>query len=146
MEKVDGKNIYEYRNIPEERKKDILKQIVECLKSVQKLEGCVADKDSYYEAYIGKTFDRLEKVKKLVPFADKEYVTVNGRKCRNVFFVRNELEQKVMRYIFKITLLYFFIPSTLSNSKFSALIVYTFFCNYISVNYKSIKGTTFFYF
>ena len=99
MEKVDGKNIYEYRNIPEERKKDILKQIVECLKSVQKLEGCVADKDSYYEAYIGKTFDRLEKVKKLVPFADKEYVTVNGRKCRNVFFVRNELEQKVMRYM-----------------------------------------------
>lgn len=99
MEKVDGKNIYEYRNIPEERKKDILKQIVECLKSVQKLEGRVADKDSYYEAYIGKTFDRLEKVKKLVPFADKEYVTVNGRKCRNVFFVRNELEQKVMRYM-----------------------------------------------
>lgn len=38
-------------------------------------------------------------MKKLVPFADKEYVTVNGRKCRNVFFVRNELEQKVMRYM-----------------------------------------------
>lgn len=99
MEKVDGKNIYEYRNIPEERKKDILKQIVECLKSVQKLEGCIADKDSYYEAYIGKTFDRLEKVRKLVPFADKEYVIINGRKCRNVFFVRDELEQKVMRYM-----------------------------------------------
>lgn len=99
MEKIDGKNIYEYRNIEEDGKRDILKQIIACLKSVQAIEGCVADRESYYEAYIGKTFDRLEKVKKLVPFADQEYVIVNGRKCRNVFGVREVLEQKVMQYL-----------------------------------------------
>ena len=98
MEKVDGKNIYEYQDISFERKKDILKQIIDCLKSVQELEQCDADRDSYYEAYIGKTFDRLEKVKNLVPFADKEHVIVNGRKCRNVFGVRSELEERVMMY------------------------------------------------
>lgn len=99
MEKIDGKNIYEYRNIEEDSKRDILKQIIACLKSVQAIEGCVSDRESYYEAYIGKTFDRLEKVKKLVPFADQEYVIVNGRKCRNVFGIREVLEQKVMQYL-----------------------------------------------
>lgn len=36
MELIDGKNIYEYSDIPFEDKKDILKQIVDCLKAVHK--------------------------------------------------------------------------------------------------------------
>lgn len=98
MERVKGKNIYEYTDIPFERKKEILIQIIDCLHSVQNLESVEPDRESYYESYIGKTFKRLEKVKELVPFAKDEYVTVNGRKCHNVFFVRDELERKVDEY------------------------------------------------
>lgn len=99
MERIDGKNIYEYDDISFEKKKDILTQIVGCLKSVHSIESAPTDRESYYEAYIGKTFDRLKKVKLLVPFADKEYITVNGKKCRNVFFMRDELEAEVMKYL-----------------------------------------------
>ena len=99
MEKIDGKNIYEYDDIGIEKKRKILEQIINCLKKVHKIGSVPADKDSYYEAYIGKTFDRLNKVKELVPFAGDEYITVNGRKCRNVFFCRKELEKKVMEYM-----------------------------------------------
>ena len=37
MEHIDGKNIYEYTNISIEKKKDILSQIVECLKSIHSM-------------------------------------------------------------------------------------------------------------
>lgn len=98
MERIAGRNIYEYTDISFERKKEILKQIIDCLHSVQELETVESDRNSYYEAYIKKTFHRLEKVKELVPFAKNEYVIVNGKKCRNVFFVREELEKKIDAY------------------------------------------------
>lgn len=98
MELIDGKNIYEYTDVPLDRKKDILRQIICCLQQVHNLESCLSDKDSFYDAYIGKTFDRLKRVRNLVPFANDEYVIVNGKKCRNVFFHREEFEKAVMEY------------------------------------------------
>ena len=99
MELVEGKNIYEYTDISIESKKEMLVQIVDCLKQVHNLETVPADKKSYYDAYIAKTFGRLGKVRYLVPFADDEYVTINGKKCRNVFFHKDELEELVMNYM-----------------------------------------------
>ena len=69
-----------------------------CLKNVQTLGTVPADFDSYQEAYIGKTFDRLNKIYDLVPFAHDETITINGKKCRNVFFHKEELNQAVAKY------------------------------------------------
>lgn len=99
MELIDGKNVYEYTNLSVEKKKNILSQIVSCLRQVHGLESVKADKNSFYDAYIGKTFERLEKVRNLVPFANDEYVIINGRKCRNVFYHREKLEKIVMGYL-----------------------------------------------
>ncbi len=98
MERIDGKNIFEYRFSYDE-KLSVLKQLIDCLTGLHGMDSCKADRDSYYEAYIGKTFDRLKKVKDLVPFADEEYVRINGVSCRNVFFMREELEKAVMAYM-----------------------------------------------
>lgn len=98
MEKIDGKNIYEYTNIPFDEKRKILEQIIDCLKSVQALEGIPSDKASFDDAYIGKTAARLEKVRNLVPFANDEYVSVNGKKCRNIFYHWEELSKIVDSY------------------------------------------------
>lgn len=99
MERINGRNVYECTDMPYEQKKKALTQIVQCLKAVQSLESVPADPESYRNAYIGKTFDRLKKVYDLVPFAKDETVTVNGRKCRNVFYHRQELESQVMKYL-----------------------------------------------
>ncbi|WP_296323007.1 NTP transferase domain-containing protein [Treponema sp. UBA3813] len=98
MEKIDGKNIYEYSTISSDEKKQILSQIIGCLKSVQTLESAPADRESYDDAYIGKTKARLEKVRNLVPFANDKTVTVNGRTCRNVFYHWEELEKIVASF------------------------------------------------
>lgn len=99
MELIDGKNIYEYSYISDINKKKILKQIIKCLKDVHDLGEIRADRDSYYKAYIGKTFDRLRKVKQLVPFANTETIIINGKNCRNIFFCQKEVECLVMQYM-----------------------------------------------
>lgn len=99
MEHICGKNIYEYTDIPNENKKNILKQIIACLRQVHDLESVPVDIESYRVAYLDKTYERLEKVRYLVPFANDETVTVNGRVCRNIFYHRDEVEELIMHYL-----------------------------------------------
>lgn len=99
MEEIKGKNIYEYSNIPFEKKQYILKQIVECLEKVHNIGYITADRDSYQIAYLDKTYDRLKKVRFLVPFANDEYVTINGRRCKNIFYHLDEVNELVMSYL-----------------------------------------------
>lgn len=99
MESIDGKSIYEYNDIPSDQKKIILNQIIGCLEEIHQLGSVPADRESYRVAYIDKTFDRLEKVRDLVPFANDEIVIVNGKRCRNVFYHKKQLEYMVMNYL-----------------------------------------------
>lgn len=99
MEFVDGKNIYEYTNISFDEKRRILKQLVDCMRKVHDLECVPSDTQSFKEAYLHKTYNRLEKVKKLVPFAGDENIKINGRSCRNIFYNQEVLERAVMQYM-----------------------------------------------
>ncbi len=99
MEEIKGKNIYEYSNIPFEKKQQILREIIDCLDSVHNLGAIPVEADSYRVAYLDKTYERLKKVRFLVPFANDEYVTVNGRRCRNIFYHMDEVNELVMKYI-----------------------------------------------
>ncbi len=99
MERIDGKNIYEYTDISLEEKRAILRQIIQCLRCVHDLESAPVDVESYKTAYLTKTYDRLKKVRYLVPFANNKNVTVNGRTCRNIFFHKEEVEKLVMKYL-----------------------------------------------
>ena len=98
MELIDGKNIYEYTYLPGEQKKYVLEKIVACLKDVHGLETAPYDEASYRVAYLDKTYDRLKKVRDLVPFANDPTVTVNGKVCRNIFYHQDEVEKLVMQY------------------------------------------------
>ena len=93
MECIDGKNLYEYGNLSHDEKCRILAGIISKLKKLHSYESCPFDADSFHEAYIGKTFDRLKQIQELVPFANREYITVNGRKCRNIFYCREQLTE-----------------------------------------------------
>lgn len=95
MECIKGKNVYEYNNISLSEKKLILNKLVKGLKKLHSLDSCNVDEESIMENYIDKTFDRINKIKELVPFAKNKYITINGRKCRNVFFFEEELINKL---------------------------------------------------
>lgn len=97
MARIKGKNIFEYE-LTDGQKKDILKRMVQTLDGLHSLEKAPTDYFSIDNAYVKKTFDRLDKVRDLVPFADRESVTVNGRKCRNIFFVKAAVEERFAQY------------------------------------------------
>ena len=99
MEYIDGKNIYEYTYLPEEQKKYVLNKIVSCLKDVHQMESVPYDELSFRDAYFDKTYDRLKKVRDLVPFANDPTVRVNGKTCRNIFYHQKEVEELIMQYV-----------------------------------------------
>ena len=99
MERVDGKSVYEYEDLGDAAKEEILRQIVACLQNVHDLGSVAAEGSSYDDAYVGKTFKRLEKVYDLVPFAHDRYITVNGRKCRNIFYHREDVEKIIAKFM-----------------------------------------------
>lgn len=94
MERIRGKNIYEYQFSCEE-KKQILKKLVEALRDLHRAEEVPADTFSCKKVYFDKTFDRIRNIRDLVPFANNQRITINGKSCRNVFFHKRELERKL---------------------------------------------------
>ena len=94
MELIKGRNIYECDLSYQDRKK-ILVSLIEALKQLHAAEHVFADSFSIKEAYFNKTMDRLSTIRDLVPYADREHITVNGRRCRNVYFYKRELEKKL---------------------------------------------------
>lgn len=92
LERINGRNIYEYPDISFEQKKNILRKLIECLRRLHNFANEPFDESSFENAYLDKTFSRLEKIRDLVPFANDEFVTVNGRKCRNIFYLREKLQ------------------------------------------------------
>jgi len=93
MERIDGKNIYEYADLPLEDKRAVLADLTAALRDLHRLESAPADSFSVREAYYGKTVDRLRSVRDLIPFTDRRTIVVNGRECRNPYLHRRELER-----------------------------------------------------
>ena len=94
MEYIKGHNIYEY-NLGYEDKKRILEKLIAALDQLHTSQQIPADSFSMKEAYFNKTMDRLKKIEDLVPFARDRVITVNGRRCRNIYYHKRELEKKL---------------------------------------------------
>ena len=92
MERIGGKNLYQYGGLLKEEKREILSKVIKELKHLHNLQTAAVDPFSMEKIYVRKTFQRIEKVRGLIPFADRRIITVNGKKCRNVFLFRSELE------------------------------------------------------
>ncbi len=96
IERIFGKNIFEYNNFTQTQRVKILEKIIESIKELHELETPnKANTQDCYENYFSKTFDRIEKVKKLIPFSDNEHITINNKEYKNVFFVKELLEKKI---------------------------------------------------
>lgn len=92
MEKIKGQNIFEYAFLTKGFKKALLSKIVTALKDLHNLLPAeAANHDDCENNYITKTFDRLALVQELVPFAKDEFVIINGKKCTNIFAIKDKI-------------------------------------------------------
>ena len=98
MEYIKGKNIFEC-DLEYEQKLHILESLVSSLKKLHEAEKVSADSFSVKEAYFHKTFDRLAKIQDMIPYGREPVITVNGRKCRNVYYHRRTLEKALDKLV-----------------------------------------------
>lgn len=94
MEYIRGKNIYDGKYSRTE-KEHILKMLIEALERLHTAENISADTFSLKEAYYNKTMQRLSAIEDLVPFARDKEIVVNGKRCRNVYYHKRELESRL---------------------------------------------------
>lgn len=93
MERIKGRNICEYDVLPISEKRRVVDSIVDGVNELHHLEPAVpAVESDLNKNYITKTFDRLAKVEDLVPFARDEYIRINGRYYKNIFYDRDALQ------------------------------------------------------
>lgn len=98
-EKIKGKNVYFYSFLTLNCKKTILTKIVDMLKNLHDIYNPVpANYNDCYDVYINKTFERLEKIKHLVPFAKNKNITVNHIKCINIFSIKDKIIKDIKKY------------------------------------------------
>lgn len=98
MEYVKGKNIYEY-DLETKQQKQILEVIVSSLNKLHEAKRVPADLFSVKAAYFNKTFERIGKIQDMILFGRDEYITVNGRKCRNVYYHKRTLEKALDKLV-----------------------------------------------
>lgn len=94
MEYIKGKNIYEI-NLDYDSKRIVLQQLVAALKQLHQSEQIPADTFSMKEAYYKKTMDRLAGLQDLIPFAREREIIINGKKCRNIYYHKKQLEKRL---------------------------------------------------
>ena len=94
MKQVQGKNIFEYDCLTQIQKGTILKNVIAALKDLHNLTPPIKDtklaKKEAIKNYITKTFDRLNKITSLVPFANDEFIKINGKQYKNVMFYKDD--------------------------------------------------------
>lgn len=96
MEKVRGENVFSYAFLTKGFKRALLEKIITALRCLHELAPTVpASAADCEDNYITKTFDRLSLVRGLVPFAGDEYVVVNGRRCTNIFSIRERITEEM---------------------------------------------------
>lgn len=93
MERIDGKNIYEYGELDHSEKLSILKKLVTMLQELHSTQSAPVDSFSVKDAYYGKTIARLRQIRDLLPFADRKTITINGLECRNIYYYKRDFER-----------------------------------------------------
>lgn len=99
MQRIKGVTISEIKSLDINEQDIIIDKIVKEMQKLHNLAIVPTDEVSFYENYIEKTYQRLNKISELVPFAAQKYININGQKCRNPLFNREIVEKLIKKYL-----------------------------------------------
>ncbi|MGN1079537.1 MAG: NTP transferase domain-containing protein [Alphaproteobacteria bacterium] len=92
MEKIKGENIFAYAFLTKGFKRALLERVVDALKRLHLLLPPInANVEDCENNYLIKTFERLSLVWELVPFARNDTIVINGKKCTNIFAMKDKI-------------------------------------------------------
>ena len=86
IQKINGIHPFEASIVSLE---EIMDNIFDSLEEMHGISSVESDLKELHSVYVKKTIDRLESIYDILPFKNKKHVTINGLKCKNVFFGKN---------------------------------------------------------
>lgn len=92
MEKVNGTHAYQMDDLTERERRAVLADYLDSLINLHDLGTKNSVEDEVTETYINKTINRVSEVSKIIPNFEKSVITVNGKKCKNIFTNLEEFE------------------------------------------------------
>ena len=115
MEKINGQNIFKV-DLSLEEKKVVIKNFVCALVELHSLGNHEVDYFALQENYYTKTIDRINKVRNLIPFANKEEIMINGIKCKNIYYYKSKFKKIIEKILYKTNFTLIHGDCTFSNS------------------------------
>jgi hypothetical protein len=85
MERINGCHAYQMQDLTDREKGAVLADYLDALTSLHDLGTQPSIDSEVKETYIDKTIARVESVSKIIPNFNHRSVTVNGKKCKNIF-------------------------------------------------------------
>jgi len=85
MERLKGSHAFQMNDLSKRERRAVLCDYLDSLISLHDKSTIPSSKEDIEEVYLNKTITRVERVKHIIPGYDRESVTINGKKCRNVF-------------------------------------------------------------
>lgn len=102
MEVIKGKNAFKL-SLSDEQKKRVLINCVNGLNYLHSIEEVPIEEKSILKCYYDKTWDRLNKVYELIPFARDEFIIINGKSYKNPFFMKTEIMEIIKSHFLQNT-------------------------------------------
>jgi len=92
MKRVNGKHLFEL-DISDDKKEVVLDNIFKKLFELHETGPAMpSDIEELKLVYVNKTTERIKKIYDLIPFKNDKFITINGKKCTNIFY-NNSFEQ-----------------------------------------------------
>lgn len=91
LQKIEGWQPYSYNEeIRDLSKEQLIENIINALKELHSLENKEYNYEEAKKVYVDKTWQRIEKIKPLIPHQNEEYVYVNKKKVKNIIHPNNK--------------------------------------------------------
>ncbi len=85
MQRIIGQHAYQIYDLSDREKRAVLADYIDTLINLHDLDSSPTEASDILETYLVKTSNRVNDVSKIIPGFDKSSMTVNGKKCKNIF-------------------------------------------------------------
>lgn len=90
LERIQGQHAYQMNDLTERERRAVMADYLDSLIALHDLAEAPADPKDVEEVYITKTISRVQSVAGIIPGFDQDSMTINGKKCRNLFAPKHQ--------------------------------------------------------
>jgi GTP:adenosylcobinamide-phosphate guanylyltransferase len=90
MERIKGHHAYQMQDLTERERRTVLADYLDSLTMLHDQANTATIMEDVEDVYLAKTISRVHSVSRLIPGFERDFMTVNGKKCLNPFSSRHQ--------------------------------------------------------